>query len=147
MSDRTVRNSDRPPGPWPEVHGNDRIFDHGAGWCTNAVGHPGFDVDYPDPIRHLPPYECRSSGLFVDAADGLTGRACDVEVYAARPYQFGELRSAAGHASPRIVFDVAGAGSDNTGRFSVSFGDALRIAVHVLSVVRRIDGWVGGSAG
>ena len=109
MPDRTDRNFRCPPGPWPVVHDETRIFDHGAAWCANADGHPGFDIDYPDPIRHIPAYECRTSGLFVDASDGLAGRRCDVELYAARPFKFGELRSIAGHcADTRIVFDVFG---------------------------------------
>ena len=106
-------------------------------WCINADGHPGFADDYPDPMRHIPAYECRSAGLFLDAADGLTGNSCELDAYLARPYRFGELRSVASVDETRVVFDYFGAATDTTARFSVSLGDALRLALHLLCRNRR----------
>lgn len=140
MPDRTDPEFPRPRGPWPEVHDDDRVFDHGAAWCINADGHPGFARDYPDPMRHIPAYECRSAGLFLDVAEGLTGNSCELDAYLGRPYRFGELRSVASVDETRVVFDYFGAATDTTARFSVSLGDALRLALHLLSLVRRIDG-------
>ena len=95
--------------------------------------------DYPDPIRHLPPYECRSAGLLLEAADSLTGSRCELDAYLARPYRFGELRSVATVDEPRVVFDYAGAATDATASFSLNLGDALRLALHLLALVQRID--------
>ena len=140
MPDRTDPECPRPRGPWPEVHDDDRIFDHGAPWCLNADGHPGPADDYPDPIRHLPPYECRSVGLLLDAVVSLAGSRCELDAYLARPYRFGELRSIARVDEPRVVFDCVGAATDTTARFSVTLGDALRLGLHLLALVRQIDG-------
>src|SRR4051794_17166935 len=141
MPDRTDHPSwPTPRGPWPDADTADRIFDHGAPWCLNADGHPGPDDDYPDQARHFPPYECRTPSLFLDATDGLTGPPCELEVYAGRAYRFGELRTAARPDHTRVVFDLYDDTNDLAPRFSITLGDALRIALHLLTVVRTIDG-------
>jgi hypothetical protein len=140
MPDRTDDHAlPTPRGPWPEVTDLDRIFDHGAPWCINADGHPGND-DYPDRARHFPPYECRTKGLVVGATDGLTGPPCDLEVYAARAFRFGELRHVASPDHTRVVFDCYDETHETSPRFSVSLGDAARIAMHLLAVVQFLDG-------
>jgi hypothetical protein len=126
-------------GPWPEASEVDRIFDYGAPWCINAEGHPGPDDDYPDRSRHFPPYECRTNGLVIDAIDGITGPPCELEVYAAAAFRFGELREAASPDHTRVIFDCCDEASDTSPRFSVSLGDALRIAQHLTQVVRSVD--------
>jgi hypothetical protein len=115
------------------------MFDHGAPWCINSAGHPGPDDDYPDPTRHLPAGECRTLGLHVDALEGLIGSACDVEVYAARPYRFGERRSPASAPGTRLVFECFNQVTEAETRFSVSRGDALRLALHLIEEVRALD--------
>ena len=145
MRDRTDRpigypEWPSPRGPWPEADSVQRIFDHGAHWCINAAGHPGTDDNYPDATRHFPPYECRTRGLSVDARDGLHGSACDLEIYAARAYRFGELRTAAAPDDTRVSLDFYDdSPDDNLPRFSIALGDAVRVALHLLALVRSVD--------
>ena len=127
-----------PRGPWPEVT-DDRIFDTGSPWCVNAAGHPGYHDDYPNRQRHFPPYECRTRGLYVDAHDGLDGPTCDLDIYVARSYQFGELREEAKPPQTRVVFDLYNETNNSSTRYSVSLGDAARIAMHLLGQIRSID--------
>jgi len=139
MPDRT--DHPVPPlarGPWPEAT-DDRMFDHGASWCANAVGHPGPNDDYPDPQVHLPADECRTPARYVDARSGLAGATSDLAVYAARPFRFGERRSAVDPPPTRVVFEVYSEASDTEFRFSVSIGDALRVAMSLMAIVRGID--------
>jgi hypothetical protein len=139
MPDRT--ESTDPPtsrGPWPEAD-EDRIFDAGAPWCINSAGHPGLDDDCPDPTRHVPADECRMLGLSVDAIEGLTGSARDLEVYAARPYLFGERREPDRSRETRFVFESVDPSTEAETRFSLSRGDALRLALHLVEVVRALD--------
>lgn len=128
-----------PRGPWPEATDIDRIFDPGAPWCINAAGHPGYHDDYPNRQRHFPPYECRTRGLYLDGHDGLDGPTCDLDIYVARSYQFGELREEATPPQTRIVFDLYNETNNHSTRYSVSLGDALRIAAHLLAEVGSID--------
>ena len=142
MPDRTDDSTwPSPRGPWPEATDIDRIFDLGAPWCVNAAGHPGYHDDYPNRQRHFPPYECRTRGLYLDAHDGLYGPTCDLHIYIARSYQFGELREQAPPPETRIVFDLYNETSDTSTRYSVTLGDALRIAAHLLAEVRSVDGF------
>lgn len=139
MPDRTEHpTSASSQGPWPEATG-DRLFDYGAPWCANRAGHPGRDDDYPDPARHVPANECRTRGLWVDALAELMGTACDLEVYVAQPYRFGEVREAEEASGVRVVFDCYNQVTDVQSRFSVSRGDALRVALHLVAVVRSVD--------
>src|SRR5690242_12865783 len=128
MPDRTEHpSSTNPRGPWPEA-GDGRIFDYGVPWCVNAAGHPGPIDDYPNPARHVPSTECRTRSLYVDALDGLSGPACDVEVYAAQPYRFGEPRERDADPGARVVFDWYNQATDAEGRLTMTLGDALRLA-------------------
>jgi hypothetical protein len=141
MADRTDRSDwPSPRGPWPEWTDITQRFDHGASWCGNANGHPSAGRDYPHPIAHVPPFECRTAELAIeDARDGLTGDSRDLEIYAARPFRFGAPRTDTGPDAPRIVFDHRDEAGGAGGQVSVSLGDALRIACHLHALVALID--------
>lgn len=139
MPDRTEHSAaPSPRGPWPEAT-DDRVFDHGAPWCVNAAGHPGPDDDYPDQHRHVPAGECRTRALFIDAFDALAGPGRDLEIYVARPFRFGESREAARPTDARVVFATIDQVTDAERRVSISRGDALRLALHLIAAVRLVD--------
>ena len=138
MADRT----DRPErttarGPWPEVTSVQQFFDRGAPWCINADGHP--EYDYPDAELHVPAFECRTFSLAVEAVPDLAGRGHTVEVYVARPFRFGQPRGASPTGPPRLVLQVTDLNGEIASRFSVSLGDALRLARHVERLSDLVD--------
>lgn len=141
MTDRT----DQPDpatarGPWPEVSDMTRLFDHGAPWCVNAAGHPDPEGGYPDPNLHVPPHECRTAALWLDdIRHELVGPPTGLAVYAARAFRFGEERMTTPSADTRIAFDRLDEPDDGSPRFSVTLGDALRIAHHLIQLVESID--------
>lgn len=138
MADRTDP-PDRPAlrGPWPEVTEPDQIFDEGAPWCANADGHP--EYDYPDPEIHVPPFECRTAGLVLDANSDLVGRPRVVETYVARPFRFGQPREAADPETAHLTFEVIDADGAIATRFMLTLGDGLRLARHLLHLIDIVD--------
>lgn len=138
MADRTDP-SDRPTarGPWAEVTELNQFFDHGAPWCINADGHPGYD--YPDPEIHVPASECRAVGLSLDARTDLAGRPRVLEAYVAQPFRFGEQRDSREADSARLLFDFVDDDMESSMRFSISLGDGLRLARHVLRLIDLVD--------
>ena len=145
MSDRTNPASwPNSRGPWHEVKNVTRVYDHGMPWCLNTAGHPDPDGGYPDPAIHLPADECRSAGLCLDGVKcDLTGPTGGLEVYAAQPFRFGELRATARDASTRMVLEFF----DETGRvpstrYSLPLGESLRLARRLSQLVDLVT--VGG---
>jgi hypothetical protein len=130
VTDRTNpphRPSRRPSDshPWPEVTDLSRLYDHGAQWCINAAGHPPREAGYPDPLIHVPPFECRTAGLYIDdVTEDLDSPAHGLEIYAARPFRFGEPRIARPAPSTRIVFEYLDANDEPMARFSISLGQS-----------------------
>lgn len=138
MADRSERPSHHATrGPWPEVTELSQIFDHGARWCINADGHP--EYDYPDSEIHVPPYECRSIGLAVDACRDLGGAAGALNLYVARQFQFGETRDSASSIGNRLVLEFSGTADDAADRISLTLGDGLRLARHVQRLIDVVD--------
>jgi hypothetical protein len=130
MTDR-IDPSHRPStrGPWPEVTDLGRLYDHGRAWCTNSAGHPGED-GYPDPDRHLPWHECRGpEASLTDVRRELDGEHVEMSVYVAAAYRFGQPRELPLDAPTRLVIDTCQhAGDEEPVRFSLSPGEALRLA-------------------
>jgi hypothetical protein len=92
-------------------------------------------------LAHVQPFECRSAALVIDGArDGLTGSPREVELYAARPYRFGEPRGATVADQTRVVVDCINDLDDDTTRVSLTLGDALRVAAHLTRLVTSVDG-------
>ncbi len=138
MTDRTdPAHGPSSRGPWTEVTELNQIFDHGAPWCINADGHP--EYDYPDPEIHVPPFECRTIGLALDAMRDLDGPPLVIEAYVARPFRFGEPRESRGAAAVRLVVEATDADGEVVARLSVSLGDGLRLARYLLRVVDLVD--------
>ena len=141
MRDRTDK-SDWPnmQGPWHEVTDIGRVFDHGALWCIYAAGHPDREGGYPDPLIHVPPWECRTAGLTLrDIRDELLGDRLGLEIYAAKPFVYGEPRDAHDDAETRIVFETFDQADTSSIRFSAPLGDSLRIAQHLRRLVTTLD--------
>ena len=144
MNDRIELSWLSPRGPWHEADGFDRIYDAGEAWCLNRGGHPTPDRDYPDHHLHIPFDECQSTpATFVDAREGLAGPARQLEIYAARPFRFGVLRTSEDQFAniPRIVWDCFEDGSpDALHRLSLTVGEALRMARLLGQIVDQVAG-------
>jgi hypothetical protein len=134
MSDRTETASwPDPEGPWHRVTDGSRVFDHGRPWCAGAAGHPTEARDYPNADLHLP-QECRSlTTSFDGVVQDLSGSAAELEVYAAAPFRFGEIKTS-DHTddSARIVLEyyaqeAAGEYELTVARWSLPLGEALRL--------------------
>jgi hypothetical protein len=117
-------------GPWPEVDGPSRLYDHGWPWCVNAWGHPDERGGYPDPARHLPWFECRGREAFVDEVRrDLDGEPVTVSVYAAAAFRFGQPRHDGLPVSPRVVVETwSDRDDEHWQRVSLTVGEALRLA-------------------
>lgn len=141
MSDRTQPpNWPNARGPWSEVEDISRLFDHGKPWCASATAHPGPEIDYPDPLDHVPWDECRTLSTGFDGArQDLYGPPVGVELYAAAPFQFGALRHEAVRTETRIVLEVYSEESDDdVVRVSLPLGEALRLGRRLGQVVDRV---------
>jgi hypothetical protein len=140
VTDRT-NPPDRPSAshPWPEVTDLSRLYEHGAPWCVNAAGHPPREAGCPDPRIHVPPFECPSPGLYIDdiAAD-LDDPAHGLEIYAARPFQFGQARAKEPTPTTRVVFEYVDDKDESIARFSVSLGQSALLALEVLRLVTAL---------
>ena len=143
MSHRTQPpNWPSPRGPWHEVAGTGRLFDHGKPWCATAYGHPEPDDGYPDSDRHVPWNECRTLiSSFDGARRDLNGGPLELELYAAAAFQFGSLRSKALPSETRIVLEAY---ADEPGqepiRVSLATGEALRLARRITQLVDLVSG-------
>lgn len=136
MSDRTETASwPDPEGPWHRVTDSSRVFDHGRPWCAGAAGHPTEEREYPNADLHLP-WECRSfTTSFEGVVQELSGPAVELEVYAAAPFRFGEIRtSELPHDQARIVLEAyaleqpdAERGWSEAARWSLPLGEAIRL--------------------
>jgi hypothetical protein len=128
-------------GPWPEVTGLDRLFDHGAPWCANAAGHPDPEDGYPDPEIHRPFDECQSLILFVDNARAdLAGPPYQLTLYGARPFRFGEPRDRRDIDRTRVMFDLADPADDAPPqRFSIPLAEALMLDRHLIHLVSLLS--------
>ena len=129
-------------GPWPEVAGIDRLFDHGKSWCATAQGHPEPDDGYPDSDRHVPWNECRTLiSSFEGARRDLHGGPLELELYAAAAFQFGTPRGEALPDETRVILEAYG---DEPGqepfRVSLPAGEALRLARRIAQLVDLISG-------
>lgn len=127
--------------PWPEITEPNRVYDFGAPWCINAAGHPDGYASYPDPRIHVPAGECQSRSIYLDDINvDLTGAAFGLQLYAARPFVFGEQRSAERRTPGRVILDFYDPADDNvTARFSIAPGEALRLAAQLSRLVEMID--------
>src|SRR6185503_15550393 len=121
-------------GPWYEVTDDRRLYDGGFFWCAMASGHPDYNSGYPNHERHQLAFECRSlstgfSGVRVD----LRGPSRELEVYAAAPFQFGQLRGSDTATQARIVLECY---SDTSClRFSIPAGEALWLGRRLAQLV------------
>lgn len=128
-------------GPWPPVIDSSRMYDSGALWCLNALGHPGAEQDYPNSEKHFPFDECQTPGFWVeDVQAELDGPALDLAIYGARPFQFGAARDLCGPGRARLVLDLCELESGNGRvRFSIGQGEALLLASHLRRVVGIVN--------
>ena len=127
--------------PWPEITEPDRIYDFGAPWCINVAGHPDGYASYPDPQAHVPADECQSRSIYLDDVNvDLTGAALGLQVYAARPYVFGQRQTAGRRGPSRVVLDFYDLADDSaTARFSITPAEALRLAAQLTRLVEMLD--------
>jgi hypothetical protein len=143
MQDRTnPANWPTHRGPWHEVPDLSRLHDTGEPWCLNAAGHPDSDREYPDPNVHFPFDECRTRGYYIeDVRAGLTGPLLDLELYGAKPFQFGQPREATPAGRARVVLDVLSLESaGEPSRLSLPLGEALLFASQLRQLVAALDG-------
>src|SRR4051794_38860784 len=95
-----------PRGPWPDVDGVDRLYEHGWPWCVNAAAHPDNHDGYPDAERHVPWHECRGRELFIDGARrDLDGVPVGISIYIAAPFRFGQPRDERPPDAARVVLE------------------------------------------
>jgi len=140
MTDRTEDQAQPARrGPWHDGTEPGRYFDRGAPWCLNAAGHPSGQNTYPDATIHTPPDECQTRSLFTEGLEDLAGPSCFVETYAAEPFRYGQPRTGDLAATPRVIIETHYLAADTSTRFSVSLGDALRLATHLAIIVSTID--------
>lgn len=145
MSDRIDPLSwPSPRGPWPAATDASRLYDHGQPWCVNAPAHPERNGGYPDRDRHLPWHECRTREADVAGVHrDLDGDAVSMSVYAAAPFRFGQLRTAAAASSPRIVLETWQRALDQPARrLSLDIAQArhlARILVHLADEMTFVE--------
>lgn len=150
MSDRTETGSwPDPEGPWHRVTDNSRVFDHGRPWCAGAAGHPTEEHEYPNADLHLPS-ECRSFATsFEGVVQDLSGQAAEVEVYAAAPFRFGEMRTTdLTDDSVRVVLEYYAPALESEHevavvRWSLPLGEALRLGRRLAQLVDLVTDPLG----
>jgi hypothetical protein len=133
--------------PWPPAtgdRGRGRVYDHGIYWCDRRDYHPDAHAGYP----HLDHYrtECRSHpGLFSTGRLDYAGEPADVEVYAARPFRYGQPTdqpSAAGIGETRLVLaGVPLAEHEAPVRFSLPITEARNLARHLHHIADVVNGY------
>jgi hypothetical protein len=134
--------------PWPdydEIQG--RLFDQGIYWCAQAKDHSQHRPDdYPGWEHHRT--ECRSyGGLFWDARIDATGPLAELEVYAARPFDFGraseQRQQWGGGSSTRLFISAVPDGQPEQQPFRVSLPieHARRLARHLTHLADVVDGY------
>ena len=131
MSDRIDPPDGRSPrGPWPEVTDASRVYDHGRRWCVNAAAHPDANNGYPDPDRHLPWSECRSTEAYAEGAiRPVDGNPIGVCAYLAAAFHFGEQRDEVEPLPARVVIESWDVDGDHAShRIALSPAGALQLA-------------------
>jgi hypothetical protein len=124
-------------GPWYEVSDDRRLYDSGWFWCATASGHPDRNGGYPSHERHPLALECRSLSTGFDGVRAdLQGPNRGLEVYAAAPFQFGQLRGSDQADPARILLECY---TDTSClRFSLPAGEALRLGRRLAQLVDLI---------
>jgi hypothetical protein len=133
--------------PWPTVTGEPgrgRIYDHGIYWCDRADYHPDAHAGYPHPDHYRT--ECRSHpGLFSTGQLDYAGPPADIEIYAVRPFRYGQPThqlSAAGIGETRLVLAAVPLAEDEAPvGFSLPITEARNLARHLRQVADVVDGY------
>lgn len=130
--------------PWPDArHRDDLIFDHGIYWCDRAGYHPEHHGGYPHPDHYRT--ECRSHpGLFPPGQLDHDGPSADIEVYAARPFRYGQQvdHPAADLTETRLILAAIPHAVDQPlVRFSLPVTEARNLARHLHHLADLVDGY------
>jgi hypothetical protein len=77
----------------------------------------------------VPAFECRTAGTHLDGVRAdLDGPAHGLEVYAARPFRYGQPRAGTTPPTTRVVPDFYDQATEYTVRFSLPLGECLQLS-------------------
>jgi hypothetical protein len=132
--------------PWPTAtgqHGWGPVYDHGIYWCDRADYHPDAHAGYPHPDHYRT--ECRSHpGLFSTGRLDYAGEPADIEIYAARPFRYGQRadEQAGDPTETRLILAAVPLdGDESPVRFSLPIAEARNLARHLHQVADVVDGY------
>ena len=131
--------------PWPDArHRDDLIYDHGIHWCDRASHHPEHHGGYPHPDHYRT--ECRSHpGLLPAGQLDHAGPPADIEIYAARPFRYGQRagQPAGDIVETRLILAAVPLDDGEPPlRFSLSITEARNLARHLHHLADLVDGYV-----
>jgi hypothetical protein len=131
--------------PWPDArHRGDLIFDHGIYWCDRADYHPENHSGYPHPDHYRT--ECRSHpGLFPVGQLDFAGSPADIEIYAARPFRYGQRtdQPTGDLIETRLILAAVPLDDGEPPlRFSLPITEARNLARHLHHLADLVDGYV-----
>lgn len=131
--------------PWLDARQReDLTFDHGIYWCDRADCHPEHHAGYPHPDHYRA--ECRSHpGLLSAGQLDYAGPPAVIEVYAARPFRYGQRAAdqpADSLAETRLILAAVPLGDDQLPvRFSLPIAEARNLARHLHHLADLVDGY------
>jgi len=131
--------------PWPTAigeAGKGRIYDHGIYWCDRADYHPDAHGGYPHPDHYRTECRCHP-GLFSTGQLDYAGPPADIEIYAARPFRYGQRadQPADDLTETRLILAAVPLTDEPPVRFSLPITEARNLARHLQQVADVVDGY------